>query len=271
MKYRRIIIIIVLVLAALLGGLLPGALQRAGKQQAAITPPEDNLLSNWCFCDGSHFQNGVPQLIVADDWYLSYIDGEPFPGSDGPAYRPEAVVVDYYTVSPEDQETFFTLYGESHRYAQKIFKGNAPTYFTLWQDYDFEVGTEYELTAWVFPDFVQSYIGGKRWATDPWSGEVWLGTDTDGKWFAPGHGTLTYGEYNTIQYEFVADAEDEAVGVGAKGKWGLPNNGVWLWGVALTEQSEPTPIPTPTTPAGLIPADVFINTETDQVIIQPKE
>lgn len=216
----------------------------------------ENLLRNWAFCDGSHLQDGIPQIGVPDDWRLDWLDGVPFPGIGAglTACRPESVVVDIYSVSPADQQELFHLNGESTRYAWKIFKGMAPMYAACSQEvHGLTVGKRYRFTMWTYADIVESYEGGKHFSSDLWAAEVRAGVsciaaDWDsyiwwGDWHNETNGLLTFGEYRPIVVEFEAAEPDVRVWFEMKAKWGLPNNGWWLWGASLYELSEEPPAP----------------------------
>lgn len=205
-----------------------------------------NLLRNPVFCDGHHHQDGIPQVIVPDDWWAYWLDGEPFAGI-APGLltaRPEYVNVDLYTVSPEDQAEFFYLpNGESTRFALKIFKSHLPMYAGLAQTVGgLRVGQRYRFAMWAYPDIVESY-GPKVFSGDVWAAESRVGvgpgamTPDEGGVWSPWHnvtsGTLAYGEYGQVALEFVAPAETVTVFWEAKCKWGLANNGFWLWGAEL--------------------------------------
>ncbi len=205
------------------------------------------LIKNWAFCDGHHYQDGIPQIVVPDDWYAEWVDGVPVEGGDQPAARPEIVTVDLYSVSPEDQQEFFQVAGEQHRYTVKLFKGMAPLQASLKQDGVAVTAGRYLLRAWVYPDVVAGYdSGGKVWG-GPWAGEIRLHAgEHTGDWLAPGHGTLTFGEYNLIELEVeFAEAGEITVELEVKNKWGLSNNGWWFWGVRLEPLDEPPAEPEP--------------------------
>jgi hypothetical protein len=150
-----------------------------------------------------------------------------------------------YQVSEADRRAFFTLPdGTTTRKVVKSFKGHAPVDLTYEQDVSLVTGTRYRLTCWAFPDFVARYTdSGKVYADDPYGSQLWLGTDRDGRWFAPGHGNLEHGRINELVYEFIAQGDTWA-GFGAMSKWGLVNNGVFWWGAKLEAVAKPEP-PTP--------------------------
>ena len=258
----------------------------------------ENLLRNWTFCDGMHVQDGIPQIGVPDEWHLDWLDNQTFPGiAPGlVAYRPESVVVDLYSVSPGDQQELFYLNGESTRYTWKIFKGMAPLYAAASQEvHGLTVGQQYKFTMWTYADIVESYINGKHFSADVWAAEARAGVgaangswpasaDGDvewGEWHNLNNGLLTFGEYRPVTVEFVAAAADVKVWFEAKAKWGLPNNGWWLWGAKLETvggetppplPTPPTPPPTPPTPplSGVVElgpeSQAFIRSEADRII-----
>jgi len=217
----------------------------------------ENLLRNWAFCDGSHVQDDIPQIGVPDEWRLDWLDNQPFPGIGAGlvAYRPESVVVDLYSVSPEDQQELFHLNGESTRYAWKIFKGMAPMHATCSQEvHGLTVGQRYRFTMWTYADIVESYEGGKHFSKDVWAAEARAGvagvdndvygTDAEwGEWHNETNGLLKFGEYRPVTVEFVAAFTDADIWFEMKAKWGLPNNGWWLWGATLFELREEPPAP----------------------------
>ncbi len=217
----------------------------------------ENLLRNWAFCDGSHFQDDIPQIGVPDDWRLDWLDGEPFEGIGAGlvAHRPESVVVDLYSVSPADQAEFFHLNGESTRYAWKIFKGMAPMYAACSQEvHGLTVGKRYRFTMWTYADIVGSYENGvKRFSEDVWAAEARAGVsgvtadwNSDiwwNQWQNVNNDLLEFGAYRPVVMEFEAVRPDVKVWFEAKAKWGLPNNGWWLWGASLYELGEEPPLP----------------------------
>ena len=87
------------------------------------------------------------------------------PGTFGSRQKP--VCFPYFQL-PESERSLFIREGE---YTIKAFKGNGPISLRLLQDIALQPGT-YVFTAYIFPDLVTSYEGGKQFSGDPFAGEV---------------------------------------------------------------------------------------------------
>lgn len=243
-----------------------------------------NLLRNWTFCDGMHVQDGIPQIGVPDEWRLDWLDNQPFHGiAPGlVACRPESVVVDLYSVSPDDQQAFFYLNGESTRYVWKIFKGGAPMYAACSQEVTGLVpGRAYRFTMWTYADIVASYVDGKHFSDDIWAAEARAGVSDVGiawaegvegpldaitwaNWHNVSNDLLAFGAYRPVTVAFVAEAASVKVWFEVKAKWGLPNNGWWLWGATLVEVADESPAP----PAPGDPLVIELGPETQALLRQ---
>lgn len=156
-----------LVLTAVLAVFILAVTVRPSRQAVA---QQANLLTNPGFEEGYYNQDGIPEIAVPTGWRMHWVDGQPFPGSNGNAARPETVVWNIKDAPPNEQTLFF----RDGSYALKIFKGWAPVYAGLSQDVSgLEVGRRYRLAIPIYIDIVETYEGGKK---SPQQSGFWSGS-----------------------------------------------------------------------------------------------
>ncbi|MBN2001800.1 MAG: hypothetical protein JXA21_00475 [Anaerolineae bacterium] len=227
-----------------------------------------NLLKNSNFDEGHHHQDGIPEIVVPNDWQLYWVDKKVFKGAESVAYRPESVVWNIKD-APEHEKTLFFLSGN---YCWKVFKANAPVYFAATQVISgLTPGGVYRFNAQVFPDIVTGYSGGKKvrpgdiWAAEaragwsapatPWP-ESEDGDVTWGGWFNKYSKNFEFGVYNTVWVEFTAPEGGEVrLWLECKAKWGFANN--WFMDSFSLEQVGGATTPSTTPPSEIIPAPPF--------------
>ncbi|MCB8979291.1 MAG: hypothetical protein H6657_17910 [Ardenticatenaceae bacterium] len=193
-------------------------------QPTAPPAPSGNLLVNGSFEDGWYNLNGAPEFQLPNGWTLEFDSGPTGFGSQAwdVWFPPEIRVLPYFQL-PDSERGLFIRDGE---YTIKAFKGNGPISLRFLQDIALQPGT-YVFTAYVFPDLVSSYDGGKQYAADPFAGEV--------RFIAPGGGTgwLTFGagfgKWGEFQHTFSIDtAQTVRIGVGMRGRYALASNGFFI-------------------------------------------
>ncbi|MCA9942370.1 MAG: hypothetical protein KC449_02770 [Anaerolineales bacterium] len=182
-----------------------------------------NLLVNGSFESGWYNLNGAPEFQLPNGWIMEYDSG---PTGYGGAvwdiwFPPETRVLPYYQL-PENERGLFIRQGD---YTIKAFKGNGPISLRLLQDIALQPGT-YVFTAYIYPDLVASYEGGKQFAGDPNAGEV--------RFISPSGGTgwltfAAFGTWGTFQHTFTIDtAQTVRIGVGMRGRYALESNGFFI-------------------------------------------
>lgn len=193
-------------------------------QPTAPPAPSGNLLVNGSFEGGWYNLNGAPEFQLPNGWTLEFDSGPTGFGSQAwdVWFPPEIRVLPYFQL-PDNERGLFIREGE---YTIKAFKGNGPISLRFLQDIALQPGT-YVFTAYVFPDLVSSYDGGKQYTGDPAAGEV--------RFIAPGGGTgwLTFGagfgKWGEFQHTFSIDtAQTVRIGVGMRGRYALASNGFFI-------------------------------------------
>ncbi|HEY1407850.1 MAG TPA: LysM peptidoglycan-binding domain-containing protein [Promineifilum sp.] len=186
-------------------------------------PVSTNLFNNGSF-EGSWYFYLYNELQVPEGWLLATDEGPNTlePGSGGLFNRPEVRVVGKNQL-PESEWDWFIPDGYK---AVKVFKGGAPTSFSLFQDVFLQPGT-YRMTLRFFPDIVAQYFPGnhREWASDPLSGEVRVIHNSGGTDWS----TVTAGQQNSRVYEFTV-GQPGAVRLGAsfRNRFATANNGWFL-------------------------------------------
>jgi hypothetical protein len=195
-------------------------------QATSPAPPATgaNLLPNPSFEEGWYHLNGLPELQVPDQWLLEWDAGHnPLDPDPWNAFvRPETRVLsrDFLPVA---EHSVFIWDG---RQTVKIFKGQGAVSFRLLTDVYLAPGS-YQLVIHVFPDLVDGYTADHRkiWAPDPLSGEVRLVVNSGGTdWMLP-----AFGRKNTFYHNFeITTAQQVRVGMAARGRWAILNNGWFM-------------------------------------------
>ena len=208
-----------------------------------------HLIENWQMCDGSHFQDDIPELNVPNGYYLRFPDNEPLPGLDPDAppiigLRPEIVPAYIGDVGGEHGK-----FGQSppnpggYNTVLKIHKWSAPFAFDLVQQVSgLEIGQRYQLRGYVFPDF---YDGeGDPPNHDAYAAAAGLTVQGETEWYWQ----LPWDQWSIIDREFVATAETLELGIAGLAKWGLPGNTWWIHGIRLYALDEDPVAPPPPPP-----------------------
>lgn len=188
---------------------------------AAPTPAVTNLFNNPSF-EGDWYYFQFNELQVPVGWQMAYHEDANTlqPGSGGNFNRPEMRVVGKDQL-PEEEWAWFIFDGT---YALKVFKGDAPTTFSLFQDVFLQPG-RYRMTLNFFPDIVASFDGGRTFHTDPLSGEVRVIYNNGGTDWS----TVTAGERNSRVYEFTQSrAGAVRLGMSFRNRFETANNGWFL-------------------------------------------
>ena len=190
---------------------------------AAPAAPGANLFKNGDF-EGDWYFYLYNELQVPTGWQLATDEGPNTldPGSGGLFNRPEVRVVGTNQLPPNEWD-WFVRDGVK---AVKVFKGGAPTAFSMFQDVYLQPG-RYRMTLNFFPDLVADYNqGGERsWNTDPLAGEISIihndgGTNWSG---------VTAGQQNSRVYEFtVSQAGAHRLGAAFRNRFETANNGWFL-------------------------------------------
>ena len=192
-----------------------------------------NLLVNGSFEDGWYNLNGSPEFQLPNGWILEFDSGNTGFGTQAWDiwFPPETRVLPYFQL-PESERSLFIRHGE---YTIKAFKGNGPISLRLLQDIALQPGT-YVFTAYVFPDLVSSYDGGKQYAGDPAAGEVRFISPSGGTgWLQFGAG---FGTWGIFEHTFTLDAAQTVrIGVGMRGRYALESNGFFIddWSLKRVE------------------------------------
>jgi hypothetical protein len=190
---------------------------------APVAPTSNNLFNNGSF-EGGWFFFLYNELQVPEGWQLATDEGPNTlePGSGGVFNRPEVRVVGKNQL-PEVEWDWFIFDGYK---SVKVFKGGAPTAFSLFQDVSLQPG-RYRMTLNFFPDIVAHYYpGGTRdFNMDPLSGEVRVIHNTGGTDWS----TVTAGQRNSRVYEFTqSQAGIARLGASFRNRFETANNGWFL-------------------------------------------
>jgi len=245
MKHNHLALFSALLILVLVAALRPS------HQAAAQT----NLLTNPGFEAGHYSQDNIAEITVPNGWRMHWIDGQPFPGSNGNAARPETVVWNIKDAPPNEQTLFF----RDGSYALKIFKGWAPLYAGLSQDVTgLEVGRRYRLSIPIYIDIVETYEGGKHAPGKLDSGQVRIGTSPTGAawrdeaaiqysgWWTAGNIQPFYLAYPVFLHEFTATSPNMTIWIEMASKDPYINNGFFVDGlsmVALDQRDNSVPAP----------------------------
>lgn len=192
-----------------------------------------NLLVNGSFEGGWYNLNGAPEFQLPNNWTLEFDSGPTGFGSEpwDVWFPPEIRVLPYFQL-PDSERALFIREGE---YTIKAFKGNGPISLRFLQDIALQPGT-YLFTAYIFPDLVSSYDGGKQYAGDPFAGEMRFISPSGGtNWLPFGAG---FGTWGTFTHTFTLDtAQTVRIGVGMRGRYGLASNGFFIddWSLQRVE------------------------------------
>jgi LysM repeat protein len=190
---------------------------------ATAAPAATNLFVNGGF-EGDWYFYLYNELQVPTGWQLATDEGPNTlePGSGGNFNRPEVRVVGKNQL-PESEWAWFIPEGNK---SVKVFKGGAPTAFSLFQDVNLQPGT-YRMTLNFFPDIVAHYYpGGRRdFNMDPLAGEVRvIHNDGGTEWT-----TVTAGQQNSRVYEFtVSQPGTVRLGASFRNRFQTANNGWFL-------------------------------------------
>lgn len=203
----------------------PAAPAATGAPAATATPApaSTNLFQNGTF-EGDWYFYLYNELQVPTGWQLATDEGPNTlePGSGGVFNRPEVRVVGKNQL-PESEWAWFIPEGYK---AVKVFKGGAPTAFSMFQDVYLQPG-RYRMTLNFFPDIVAHYYpGGRRdFNMDPLAGEVRVIHNDGGTDWTP----VTAGQPNSQVYEFnVGQAGAVRLGASFRNRFETANNGWFL-------------------------------------------
>ena len=201
----------------------PRPVAAATPAAGAVAATGANLFKNGDF-EGDWYFYLYNELQVPTGWQLATDEGPNTlnPGSGGLFNRPEVRVVGTNQLPPNEWDWFI----RNGTKAVKVFKGGAPTAFSMFQDVYLQPG-RYRMTLNFFPDIVADYNqGGERsWNTDPLAGEVSIihnggGTNWSG---------VTAGQPNSRVYEFtVGQAGAHRLGATFRNRFETANNGWFL-------------------------------------------
>lgn len=198
-------------------------------------PSNLNILLNPSFEDGWYHVSGYAEVQVPNNWTLGWKEGNnPLDSDPWNKYvRPESRVLNGDFL-PADEHDLFIWDGEN---TVKVFKGSGALYFWLVTNIYLDPGS-YLFDINVFPDMIESYStgGGKRWASDPLSGELrFIVNNEVDNWILP-----RFGQKNEFSYAFeVTQAQNVRLGVAFRGRWAIANNGWFMddWSLTRLESS----------------------------------
>lgn len=209
-------------------GAPPAATTAAAAPPAAtpVPPPASvsaNLFKNGGF-EGDWYFYLYNELQVPEGWQLATDEGPNNlqPGSGGLFNRPEVRVVGKNQL-PESEWEWFIPEGFK---SVKVFKGGAPTAFSLFQDVYLQPGT-YRMTLNFFPDIVAHYYpgGARDFNMDPLAGEIRIIHNNGGTDWS----TVTAGQQNNRVYDFtVSQAGTVRLGASFRNRFQTANNGWFL-------------------------------------------
>lgn len=206
---------------------------------SATLPPNPssvNILLNPSFEQGWYHVSGYAEVQVPKNWTLGWKEGgNPLDPDPWNKYvRPESRLLNGDFL-PADEHELFIWDGD---YTMKVFKGSGALYFWLVTDIYLEPGS-YLFNVNVFPDMVESYSsgGGKKWASDPLSGELRFIVNSEvDNWLLP-----QFGKKNEFSHAFeVTQAQNVRLGVAFRGRWAIENNGWFMDDWSLTQLTSPT-------------------------------
>jgi LysM repeat protein len=214
--------------ATVVGGTTPAATITPGAPAssapaATAAPAAANLFTNGSF-EGDWYFYLYNELQVPAGWLLATDEGPNTldPGSGGLFNRPEVRVVGKNQL-PEAEWEWFIFDGFK---SVKVFKGGAPTAFSLFQDVNLQPG-RYRMTLNFFPDIVAQYFpgGSREFDTNPLSGEIRIIHNNGGADWS----TVTAGQRNSRTYEFTVDqAGVVRLGAAFRNRFTTANNGWFL-------------------------------------------
>ncbi len=199
----------------------PTAAATAAASSAPPAPAASNLFTNGSF-EGDWYYFQFNELQVPVGWQMAYNENANTlqPGSGGNFNRPEMRVVGQDQL-PEEEWGWFIFDGY---YALKVFKGDAPTTFSLFQDVYLQPG-RYRMTLNFFPDIVASFDDGRTFHSDPLAGEVRVIHNNGGTDWT----TVTAGQRNSRVYEFTQTGAGGArLGLSFRNRFETANNGWFL-------------------------------------------
>jgi LysM repeat protein len=190
----------------------------------AVAATGGNLFKNGDF-EGDWYFYLYNELQVPTGWQLATDEGPNTldPGSGGLFNRPEVRVVGTNQLPPNEWD-WFVLDGSK---AVKVFKGGAPTAFSMFQDVYLQPG-RYRMTLNFFPDIVADYNqgGARSWNTHPLAGEVSIIHNNTG---SANWSPVTAGQQNDRVYEFtVSQAGAHRLGAAFRNRFETANNGWFL-------------------------------------------
>lgn len=185
--------------------------------------PNANLLRNPSFEEDWYHINGIPELQIPQHWTFEWDQGPTgFGGAPWDVWvRPEVRVLPSAFLPPHEHPLFI-YHGDR---TLKVFKGSGAISFRVFQDVALEPGT-YQFSISLYPDQVASYIDGQKFhPSDPNAGEVRFIIGSGGSgWIAP-----AYLQKNTLTHTFTVNAtQTMRIGVGARGKFAIENNGWFM-------------------------------------------
>lgn len=193
-------------------------------------PAGDNLLQNPSFEMGFDNPNGTIELQIPKLWTFEYKTGNNAldPDDWNKWVRPEVRVLTKSDIPSHEHDDFFV----SSNQTVKIFKGYGSVSFKLVQNLTLEPG-KYQFTVHVFPDMVMEYTQkAKIYADDYRAAEIgFLTNGNQSDWqFVP------IGKKNRYGYVFEVDqTKTVQVGLAARGRWALQNNGWFIDGFSLVK------------------------------------
>ncbi len=195
----------------------------AAATTAAPAPVSTNLFTNGNF-EGDWYFYLYNELQVPAGWLLATDEGPNNleGGSGGLFNRPEVRVVGKNQL-PEVEWDWFIFDGYK---SVKVFKGGAPTAFSLFQDVNLQPG-RYRVTLNFFPDIVAHYYpgGARDYNLHPLAGEVRVIHNSGGTDWS----SVTAGQRNSRTYEFTVDqAGVVRLGASFRNRFETANNGWFL-------------------------------------------
>lgn len=181
-----------------------------------------NLLNNGSFENGHYNQGGVAELQLPNGWGFEWDEGATGFGNESwdVWIRPETRVLQKPFIPPQEHDLYFFEGGST----VKIFKGYGAISVRLFQDVELPPG-EYQMTIRAFSDMVESYSGGKNWASDSASAEalVFAGGNNTGWNFMP------IGQRGELRLNFTVDSTQSVrVGASLRGRFALENSGFFI-------------------------------------------
>ncbi len=181
-----------------------------------------NLLKNGSFEEGHYNQNGIPELQLPNNWGFEWDEGNTGFGNEkwDVWIRPETRVLSKAFIPSNEHGLYF--FGGEH--TVKIFKGFGAISVRMYQDIELQPGT-YQLTIRGYSDMVQSYDGGKQFASDPSAAEgLAFAGGTNSGWQA-----MPIGQRGSVSVNFTVDSPQVVrVGASLRGRFALENNGFFV-------------------------------------------